>query len=86
MVNGTATTKDIKKLISSLIETQENQRKTMVHIVSILNLTRYETQVKRQWINIILKELTKSNEDIRALFNITNQLATSTSTEHRFTS
>ena len=48
----------------------------MVHIVSILNLTRYETQVNRQWINIILKELTKSNEDIRALFNIINQLAT----------
>ena len=48
----------------------------MVHIVSILNLTRYKTQVNRQQINIILKELTKSNEDIRALFNITNQLAT----------
>ena len=48
----------------------------MVHIVSILNLTCYGTQVNRQWINIILKELTKSNEDIRALFNITNQLAT----------
>ena len=75
----TATTKDIKhmkKQISSLIKTQENQRKTMVHIVSILNLTHYETQGNRQWINIILKELTKSNEDIRALFNITNQLAT----------
>ena len=48
----------------------------MVHIVSILNLTRYETQVNRQQINIILKEITKSKEDIRALFNITNQLAT----------
>ena len=48
----------------------------MVHIASILNLTCYETQVNRQWINIILKELTRSNEDIRALFNITNQLAT----------
>ena len=78
-LTGTATTKDIKhikKRISSLIETQENQWNTMVHIVSILNLTCYETQVNRQWINIILKELTKSNEDIRALFNITNQLAT----------
>ena len=78
-LTGTATTKDIKHIkrwISSLIETQENQWKTMVHIVSILNLTRYETQVNRQRINIILKELTKSNEDIRALFNITNQLAT----------
>ena len=54
-LTGTATTKDIKhikKWISSLIKTQENQQKTMVHIVSILN------------------------EDIRALFNITNQLAT----------
>ena len=78
-LTGTATTKDIKhvkKRISSLIKTQENQRKTMVHIISILNLTQYETQVNRQWINIILKELTKSNEDIRALFNTTNQLAT----------
>ena len=75
----TATTTDvkhIKKWISSLIKTQENQRKTMVHIVSILNLTRCETQVNRQQINIILKELTKSNKDIRVLFNITNQLAT----------
>ena len=65
-LTGTAINKDIKhikKRISSLIKTQENQRKTMVHIVSILNLTRYETQVNRQWINIILKELTKSNED-----------------------
>ena len=35
-----ATTKDVKyskKRISSLIETQENQQKTMVHIVLILN-------------------------------------------------
>ena len=78
-LTGTATTEDIKhikKQISSLIETQENQQKTMVHIVSILTLTRYETQVNRQGINIILKELTKSNKDIRALFNITSQLAT----------
>ena len=48
----------------------------MIHIVSISNLTHYKTQVNRQWINILLKELTKSNEDIKALFNITNQLAT----------
>ena len=33
-------------------------------------------KLNRQQINIILKELTRSNEDIRALFNITNQLAT----------
>ena len=39
-------------------------------------LTHYETQVNRQRINIILEELTKSNKDIRALFNITKQLAT----------
>ena len=55
-LTGTATTNDIKhikKQISSLIKTQENQQNTMVHIVSILNLTHYETQVNRQWINII---------------------------------
>ena len=50
--------------LTSLIETQENQWKTMVHIASILSLARYETQVNRQQINIILKELTKSNKDI----------------------
>ena len=78
-LTGTATTKDIKhkkKRISSLIETQENQWNTMMHIVSILNLTCYETQVNRQQINIILKELTKYSKDIRALFNMRNQLAT----------
>ena len=78
-LTGTATTKDIKfikKRISTLIESQDSFRKTMVHIVSILNLTCYETQVNRQRINVILRELTRSNEDIRALFNITNQLAT----------
>ena len=50
-LTGTATTKDvkhIKKQISSLLETQENQQKTMVHIISIFNLTPYETQVNRQ--------------------------------------
>ena len=82
----TATTKDIKhikKRISSLIETQENQWKTMVHIVSILNLTRYETQVNRQWINIILKELTKSNEDIKSIVKYHKSTSyTGTSTEH----
>ena len=51
-----------KKRISSLIETQENQQKTMVHIVSILNLTRYETQVNRQWINIIFKGIDKTQQ------------------------
>ena len=33
-------------------------------------------QCETDRVNIILKELTKSNKDIRALFNITNQLAT----------
>ena len=41
---GTATTKDvnsIKTRINQLIVTQSSQLKTLVHIISILNVTRY---------------------------------------------
>ena len=54
---GTATTKDvtnIKTRIKQLITTQHNQKKTLVHIISILNTTRYATQVNRQHINIVM--------------------------------
>ena len=43
---GTATTKDvtiIKKRVNQLITAQTAQQKTIVHIVSILNSTRYAT-------------------------------------------
>ena len=53
-LTGTATTKDIhsiKTQINQLIATQTSQCNTLVHIVSILNITRYTTQVNRHSIN-----------------------------------
>ena len=53
----TATTKDvnnIKTRINHLITTQYNQQETQVHVISILNITRYTTQVNRQHINIVM--------------------------------
>ena len=54
-LTGTATTKDVnamKSRINQLISTQQNQQGTLVHVISILNVTRYATQVNRQHINI----------------------------------
>ena len=44
---GTATTKNfnnIKKRVNQLIEAQSTQQKTLVYIISILNVTRYAAQ------------------------------------------
>ena len=43
-LTGTATTKDvsgIKEHVNQLIEAQSTQQETLVHIVSILNITQY---------------------------------------------
>ena len=56
-LTGTATTKDIhniKTWINQLIATQTSQCNTLVHIVSILNITRYATQVNRHSINTLI--------------------------------
>ena len=56
-LTGTATTKDIhsiKTWINQLIATQTSQCNTLVHIVSILNITRYATQVNRHSINTLM--------------------------------
>ena len=56
-LTGTATTKDIhsiKTQINQLIATQTSQHNTLVHIVSILNITRYATQVNRHSINTLM--------------------------------
>ena len=54
-LTGTATTKDvtsIKEHVNQLIETQSTQQETLVHIVSLLNITRCAGQVNRHSINI----------------------------------
>ena len=79
---GTTTTKDItsiKESANQLITTQATQQETLVHIVSILNITRYPTQINRQHINIVLDAVDRMEQDLKTLYNIINSLYTSLS-------
>ena len=79
-LTGTATTKDIhsiKTWINQLIATQTSQHNTLVHIVSILNITRYTTQVNRHSINTLIDAICTTSQDINNLYNLTSSLATS---------
>ena len=54
---GTTTTKDvnsIKKRVNQLIKAQSTQQKTLVHIISILNIMWYAAQVNRHNINVLM--------------------------------
>ena len=60
LLTGTATTKDvnsIKTCVNQLTENQLEQQETLVHIVSILNVTRYAAQINRHSINILIDKL-----------------------------
>ena len=79
-LTGTATTKDIhsiKTRINQLIATQSLQCNTLVHIVSILNVTRYATQVNRHSINNLIDAMCTTSQDINNLYNLTTSLAAS---------
>ena len=79
---GTSTTKDvtsITKRVNQLITAQTTQQETIVHIISILNVTRYATQVNRQHINIIMDVVDKMVHDVNNLYNTTTSLYTSLS-------
>ena len=79
-VTGTATKKDIhsiKTRINQLIATQASQQETLVHIISILNVTRYATQVNRCGINALMDAARATSYDINNLHNLTPSLATS---------
>ena len=79
-LTGTATTKDIhsiKNRINQLIATQSSQRDTLVHIVSILNVTQYATQVNRHSINNLIDAVHTASQDIDNLYNVTTSLASS---------
>ena len=81
-LTGTTITKDInsiKKTVNQLIATQSTQQEAMVHIVSILNITRYAAQVTRQHINIIMDTVYKTVHDVNNLYNSTTSLHTSLS-------
>ena len=77
-LTGTATTKDkhrIKTRINQLIATQSSQE-TLVHIISILNVIRYVTQVNRHSINALMDAASATLYDINNLYNLTTSLAT----------
>ena len=79
-LTGTTTTKDIhsiKTRINQLNATQTSQRNTLVHIVSILNVTRYATQVNRHSINNLIDGIRTTSQDINNLYNLTTSLAAS---------
>ena len=80
LAQGTATTKDIcsiKFRINQLIATQTSQCNTLVHIVSILNVTRYATKVNRHSINNLIDAMCTTSQDINNLYNLTTSLAAS---------
>ena len=79
---GTATTKDICSIrarINQLIATQSSQCDTLVHIVSILNITHYATQVNRHSINKLINAVHTASQDIENLYNVSTSLASSIS-------
>ena len=81
-LTGTATTKDvnnIKEHVNQLTEAQSIQQETLVHIVSILNITRYAAQVNRHSINILMDRMDETSHDVDNLYNLTASLATSLS-------
>ena len=56
---------------------QTSQCNTLIHIVSILNITRYTTQVNRHSINNLIDAVHTTIQDINNLYNLTTSLATS---------
>ena len=79
-LTGTATTKDtnsIKTWINQLIATQSSQQETLVHIISILNVTRFATQVNRYSINTLMDAARATSHDMNNLYNLTMSLTTS---------
>ena len=84
-LTGTATTKDIhsiKTRINQLITTQSSQQETLVHIISILNVTRYASQVNTNSINALMDAARATSYDINNLYNLTTLLATNINFHH----
>ena len=63
---------EIKWQISLLMQEQTKKQETLVHIISILNVTQYATAVNRQKLYEVMDALQKVTEDVNILFNITD--------------
>ena len=76
-LTGTATTKDVRNIknrVNQPIAMQYQQQEILVYIISILNVTRYATQVNRQHINLVIEAVERTHQDITTLYNITSSL------------
>ena len=76
-LTGTANTRDtqeIKQCVNQLIQAQNKQQETLVHVISILNITGYASYVNRQKFNEVMDALQRPNEDLDRLFNISKVL------------
>ena len=65
---------EIKQYVNQLIEAQIKQQEALVHVISILNITRYSVQVNRWKLTEIIDTLQRWNEDLNKLFIITEVL------------
>ena len=59
--------------------TQSAEQETLVHIISILNVTRYAAQINRHSINVLMDKMDETSQDVNNLYNLTTSLATSLS-------
>ena len=78
-LTGTATMTDINSIktrVNQLIMMQSSQKETLVHIISIINVTRYAVQVNWHSINILMNKVDKTSHDINNLYNLATSLAT----------
>ena len=69
----TATTKDVnssKEHVNQLNKTQSTQQETLVHIVSILNVTWYAAQVNRHSINILMDKVDETCQDVKLQMSV----------------
>ena len=64
---------------NSTTDYSTNTQETLVHIISVLNVTRYTTQVNRQHINIVMDTVERTHQDIVTLYNFTSLLYNSLS-------
>ena len=81
-LTGTATTIDvnnIKKRVNQLIEAQSTKQEPLVHIISILYITQYTTQVNRHSINVLMDKVDEIVHNVNNLYNLTTSLVTSLS-------
>ena len=51
---------------------QHKQQEITVHIIYLLNVTRYATQVNQQHINLVMDEEERTQQDVTMLYNITS--------------